>query len=369
MDKGPQHRNRLSILLLLFASIIASVSLSAKPVYSQNPNPAQGMGSCQSPVSFPGSCTTFLAKVGDTVLFGNNEDYDNPNTYIWIEPSSSVGYAGLYFGYSADRPQGGMNEKGLAFDALALPPTSLNPHPELMSKGSSDTKFIAKFMSQCATVEEVIELSQEYNWGESIGFQVLFADQTGDAVIISGGSDGELAYTRKPPGDGYLIGTNFNRANPENHAGQYPCWRYDTVDSQLSQIDNESDLSVDQALAILEEVHIEGLNENTLYSNVFDLRRGELHLVYWHQYGEVITLNVSETIAAGLPLPLTRIRDLFSTETVGQAEAEIQGFIKQAERNDWLNQYGKVIIGGGGVLVIITVVGSIVLIRKRRSKG
>ena len=46
----------------------------------------------------PESCTIFTASYGDTVLFGNNEDWINPNTYYWVVPSSgedSVSYTHL----------------------------------------------------------------------------------------------------------------------------------------------------------------------------------------------------------------------------------------------------------------------------------
>ena len=69
----------------------------------------------------PESCTIFTSSYGDTVLFGNNEDWINPQTYYWVCPSSGGDYGAVYFGFDNLWPQGGINEKGLAFDVNALP--------------------------------------------------------------------------------------------------------------------------------------------------------------------------------------------------------------------------------------------------------
>ena len=40
----------------------------------------------------PESCTIFTASYGDTVLFRNNEDWINPNTYYWSVPPTGGDY-------------------------------------------------------------------------------------------------------------------------------------------------------------------------------------------------------------------------------------------------------------------------------------
>lgn len=272
----------------------------------------------------PGSCTIFSASFGNTAFYGNNEDYNNPKTYYWIRPSSEDTYGGVYVGFDNFSPQGGINEKGLAFDYNALPEAPLNPHTELPNRGA----LMRKIQETCATVEEAITLAQKYNWGTSLRWQVLMADTTGDAVVISAGRDGELAFTRKPEGDGYLVSTNFNRANPKNtFQGSYPCWRYNKAVEMLEKIEDEEDLTVDYFRNILDAAHVESAVGNTLYSNVFDLKNGVIYLYYWHQFEEVATLNVAEEIARK-PKP-TRIKDLFSRETVRQAEEELQNYKKK----------------------------------------
>ena len=221
---------------------------------------------------------------------------------------------GVYLGYDDLSPEGGINEKGLAFDLNALPEAPLNPHPELPRASG----VIERILQTCATVEEAIAVAKEYNWGSSLRMQVLLADASGDAAVMSAGPDGEITFTRKPDGDDYLVSTNFNRANTDN--GTYPCWRYEKATEMLERIEREEDLTVDYFKSILDSVHVEGAVGNTLYSNVFDLRNGLIYLYYWHQFDEVVVLNVAEELATTTQ-PM-RLRDLFSTETVERASEE-----------------------------------------------
>jgi hypothetical protein len=273
--------------------------------------------------AIPGSCTIFTASYGEKVFFGNNEDYSNPKTYYWVHPSSDENYGGVYFGFDNFWEQGGINEKGLCYDWNALPEAPLNLHSELPPFMAGKIEYGRWILNQCATVEEAIELVKSYSLGNSLKAQIHLADATGDAVVISAGPDGEFAFTRKQKGDGYLVSTNFNRANPEN-AYSYPCWRYDRAVEILEKIEDEDDLTVDYFKSVLDAVHVESASGNTLYSNIFDLRNGIIYLYHWHQFDEVVTLDVAEQIAGG-PLR-SRISKLFSRETVDKALAEYRGY-------------------------------------------
>lgn len=289
------------------------------------------------PAVFPGSCTTFFAQIGNTSFFGNNEDYSNPNTVVWVVPSSEDSYGGIYFGYQEGAPQGGINEKGLAFDGLALPPYPMNDHPDLPNVSRNSTHLWREIMAKSANLEEAITIATSYNWADPTPHQVLFADKAGNAAVIGPGMDGEVAVTRKTVGDGYLVATNFNVADPNNTES---CWRYDTATDMLAKIRNEDDLTEKAVQNILDAVHVEGDINNTLYSNVFDLNTGTVYLVYWHQFAEVVTLNVEEEIASAPPV--RSIRDLFTEKTVTSAETEYgryTGEIPYAEENYLLGWY------------------------------
>ncbi|MEE9443690.1 MAG: carcinine hydrolase/isopenicillin-N N-acyltransferase family protein [candidate division Zixibacteria bacterium] len=272
----------------------------------------------------PGSCTIFSASYGNTALFGNNEDYKKIGLYYWIRPRSDTTYGGVYFGFENHNPQGGVNEKGLAFDYNALPEAKLNDHPELPNRGA----IMRKIQENCATVKEAITFATMYNWGGSISYQIHLADATGDAVVMSAGLDGELAFTGKLEGDVYLLSTNFNVANLENtFSDGYPCWRYLRADKMLREINSEENLTLDYFKYIAKATHIESGLGNTLYSYIIDLKRCLIYIYYWHQYDEVALLNVAEEIAKEAP-PL-RIENLFSPKTIKKAENELQDYIEK----------------------------------------
>jgi len=72
----------------------------------------------------PESCTILTASQGDKVLFGNNEDWINPDTYYWTIAPTKDTFGVVYFAFDNFWPQGGINEKGLAYDVNALPSTA-----------------------------------------------------------------------------------------------------------------------------------------------------------------------------------------------------------------------------------------------------
>jgi len=303
----------LSIITVLFCT---SVNCTSKE-YSKTINSL-----------IPGSCTIFSITYGESALFGNNEDWLNPLTYYWVEPPSQNNYGILYFGFDNLFPQGGINEKGLAFDGNALPGITLQKYREGLKPSQAIVNNL--IMQKCATVSEAIEMAKSYDWSQSfggvLGGQFLLADALGDAVVISANSDGEIVFTRKPDGNGFLVSTNFNRANPENRYGKYPCKRYNTTVKMLGEIENESNLTVDFLASVLEEVHAEGKKINTLYSNIFDLKNCVAYLYYWHQFNYVVTFDVAEVIAR--QPPPAQIKTLFPQKIIDQATTEYKNYQK-----------------------------------------
>jgi len=294
----------------------------------------------------PESCTIFTASYGGTALFGNNEDTMNPKTYYWVVPAEEGNYGGVYLGLDNLFAQGGINEKGLAFDANALRPAPLNRHPELPPLPGR--KLGERLLGQCATVEEALNWVKQYNWGSSFAGQIHLADAMGDAAVISPGADGELAFTRKKPGDGYFISTNFNLAN--RSTGGFPCQRYETVTRMFEQRNAAEALTVDYVRSILDATHQEGAVVNTVYSNIFDLRQGVIYLYHWYQFDEVVVLKVAEELARSTqPTP---IRTLFSKQTVERAASKYARYQRMAK----LRRYGAwtwlfLTVGSVGVLI------------------
>ena len=134
-----------------------------------------------------------------------------------------------------------------------------------------------------------------HQWHDYMHDQLQFAGATGDAVVISAGADGELVFTHKPQGDGYLMSTNFDVANTAN--GFYPCSRYETAQALLGRLVNQGGmLTFQDAANVLDSVHIERGANWTIESLVADLPRGMVYLYYFHQFDKPVVLNVVEEI-------------------------------------------------------------------------
>lgn len=313
----------------------------------------------------PGSCTIFSASMGNTVLYGNNEDYYKSETYLWTEVATEENYGCLYLGFKDYSHQGGINEKGLCFDANALPKTSIHLAPDLQSPPRYEPPYNEHMMwlpvlilRKAATVQEAIAIAKTYqreNWypiDGKVSYQLNFADATGDAVVMSVDAKGELAFTHKKPGEKFLLSTNFNKANPDN-ALEYPCERYNTAEKMLSSIEKEEELTVEYVTSMLAAVHQKNLFSRTLYSNVFDLKNRVLYLYHRHQFDEVAVLNLDEELAK--EEYLIPIEELFSQETRDSARNEFVASIA------WLCAQ---IIFGTGILIVL-----IHFLKKIRLKG
>jgi hypothetical protein len=324
---GEVKMKKLCFLLLMLLVLIATGSVQPLILPAQQTFDATiRTGPSCGPDPPPG-CTVFAVSQGDRVFFGGNDDYIKPDSYYWVDPGGAQGYGAIWIG-TPDNVQQGVNEMGLAYDANGLPRVDTNPHPERKSVSGSYSSYPIQILRECATVAQVIEWVNTHQWHSYMHDQMQFADASGDAVIISAGPDGELVFTRKPSGDGFLVSTNFNVADPSNGYG-YPCWRYETAQRLLDQlVSQEHELTARDAASVLEAVHVEGGASWTIESLVADLPKGTVYLYYFYQFDQPVVLNVAEEIANPRnPGPLSK---LFSDEVQQKAARRYQRIRAQA---------------------------------------
>jgi len=311
-------------------------------------------------------CTVFTVSKGDQVFFGGNDDYINPDSYYWVDPDNGDNYGAIWIG-TRDNVQQGVNEKGLAYDANGLPRVDTNPHLEREPVSGGYSSYPIHILHECATVEEVISWVNTHQWHSYMHDQMHFADATGDAVIISAGAGGEIVFTRKPPGDGFLVSTNFNVANHSN--GSYPCQRYETATEQLEQlVSQDNNLTVQDAVNVLDAVHVEEDTSWTIESMVADLPHGIVYLYYFHQYDRPVVLNVMEEIAnVRAEGPLS---ELFPEDVQQEATRRYQRVPLLSRIALWL--ISRLGIGGTAGTICLTsvlmVVAVVIVVRRRMLK-
>jgi hypothetical protein len=294
------------------------------------------------------ACTGFCIAQGDVVLVGNNEDWKNPSTKVWYESAEKGTYGRVYFGFDNFYPQGGMNEKGLVFDGFATAPHKVT---KSLNKPTYGGNFMDKVMSECATVEEALQIFDTYNLKFMERAMFFIADERGDSAIIEGDD-----IIRKS--DTYQIITNFYQSEVKD--GKIPCGRYKIANAMLKEAD---EVSVDLCKRVLAATHNEG-QYPTVYSNVYDVKRRVVYLYHFHNFLNEVKIDLTEELKKGrrrldLPalFPKTYIAETFMNEKAQELEARKAKYthkVKPEILQDYVGQYQLTADEGEPTVITIT---------------
>lgn len=160
----------------------------------------------------------------------NSEDYWlDVAAYIQIETKSKKKFARLWYGWDKFA-QGGINEKGLFFDAAVTP-----EQDKIKGYGSPKNNLGDNILASCSTVEEALKFLEK----EKIALNkshLMFGDKNGKAVIVEWVNGERKLHWIK---NNKLIMTNFLVTNPE--AGNYPCYRYNSIEKNISAMESSGE--------------------------------------------------------------------------------------------------------------------------------
>lgn len=235
------------------------------------------------------ACTAFVVYRNGLALAGNNEDFWETDTKLWFVPKegSQRGVAGklgrVYFGFDNFYPQGGMNEAGLFFDGFA---TAENKVKNSLERPYFEGNIADYALANCETVAEVIAVFEKHNLSILNHAMLMFGDQHGDSVIIEG--DEFLRIE----GD-YQVVTNFYQSQTSKRKSS--CGRYRAA---IEALEKGEPVSVEFCRDVLGKTRQNG-RAPTQYSNVYDLKKGLVYLYHFHNFEEVVCLNLAEELAKG----------------------------------------------------------------------
>ncbi len=323
-------------------------------------------GISESGSSTVSACTNFKIKDDQNVFFGNSED----NTYlqiletyitfipegqVWYD-GSTIEYGSAVLGYANGSEygwvQGGMNDQGLAYDSTGVPYTTPNLHNER-------PPLLIPQIFNCKNIDEVIESLDSHSiYSQEGSVQSFFIDKSGESVIYNIGEDGDFDVFKN--NNSFQLATNYyvddpSRGNPGPDAME----RYNDAEEKLNDIVTNDDLTIGSIASVLEVVHFEGANLNTVYSNIFDITNGDIYLYFFHQYEEVVKLNLEEELAKGRHS--IRIADLFTQMTVDNAIAEYNKYPFLVR-----NYYADLLLLiGTGVIDFLLVLGMMFILSKK----
>jgi Acyl-coenzyme A:6-aminopenicillanic acid acyl-transferase len=222
------------------------------------------------------ACTGFYINRDGKIYAGNNEDYKNPNTKMWIIPGENENYGRIYFGFDNYYPQGGINEKGLFFDGFATQPFPVTISEKKLNYKNEFISIIQdEILSTCSNVDEVISFLNKYNLDISERAMLFFGDAYGNSIIVEGDS-----ILRKDKD--FQVVTNFY----QSQTNEVTCRRFRTATDMLSSNKN---ISVDYCRDILDSTHAEG-EISTFYSQVYDIKNMKIYIYNFHNYEECIIM-------------------------------------------------------------------------------
>ena len=243
-------------------------------------------------------CTTVVKIKGNTVLAGFNLDYRNFVPKIWVIPASEDRYGRFCFGFDENYKiaEGGLNEKGLFIAVNALNEDSgWKVDPDLPDweqwSGWYETGVPDGILANCATVDEAVEVFRSFNLFTLKRVKFLIADKTGNSVVIEWSREG-LQFVERTKD--YQISTNFVASDFQ--PGQYSCYRYKVAEQILSASADRA--SVDLIRSVLSAAHMESLTP-TVYSNICDLGSGDIFIYYFHNFEEVVKINLFQELKKG----------------------------------------------------------------------
>ena len=237
------------------------------------------------------ACSVFSASNGEKVFGATNKDWNNTNTRILFIPSSDGKYGRVYIGYQIPegfQNVGGMNDQGLWYDGASLPERS--DVRNYFNKPTVKGELCEKALEECANVEEVIEMYENYYSPHWQGHS-MWADKYGNSVVIEFGEK-DVVFVLKQ-GD-FQVMTNFYLSDPTNPRW-INCYRYNAITHLLT---DNNELSVELFTSALDAAHKEGITP-TVFSNIYDLKNGEIYFYSFHNYNEYVKLNLAEELMKG----------------------------------------------------------------------
>ncbi|MGD1046552.1 MAG: hypothetical protein ABR936_14690 [Bacteroidota bacterium] len=217
------------------------------------------------------ACTIFVLTNGQGVIFGNNEDWINPKTRIWFVPAGDGYYGCVYVGYDDGWARGGMNTEGLACDWVGGFNENWQADAVTCVRGNPTERML----ESCATVEDAIAFFQRHKESDFMRAKIFVADRNGMSVII-GVRDGKLRFERSERSRGFG-------------------YAFQTFDECFAK---DSEITITNSALILHACLQKG-KYATKYSNIFDLKSGDIYLYQFHQHVDSIRMNLVVELAKG----------------------------------------------------------------------
>lgn len=240
--------------------------------------------------SFACSILYYIDSISGKIYVVNNEDYwYDVDAYVKIEPKSKKEYARLWYGWDKFA-QGGVNEKGLFFDAAVTP-----EQKKINGYGNPNSNLGDDILANCSNVSEALDYLEKRKIGLTKS-HMIFGDKIGNAVVVEWvGGEKKLHWIK----DNKLLITNFLLS--DTTAGNYPCYRYESINKNIIELEstkNEINLlqlgnTFKNAVQPPKEIE-KGRIGGTLYTSFINLSDMEFVLSYKLSNEKILKLDLKK---------------------------------------------------------------------------
>lgn len=237
------------------------------------------------------ACSVFQVSHDDMHYGVVNEDGPpSDKIRLLFVPGENGKFGAMYFVYvDLNSVQGGINEKGLYYDGMAAPETTVtfDPQPEKKDWISVGQEI----METCSTVEEAIAVQTKYDTtsnGVAAGYEV-FGDAFGAAAAV----EPTHKVVRKGDED-WFITTNFYLSDPDMTGGG-GFDRYDIIKERMETMGNQ--FSIEYLRDTLDAVK---QGNYTKFSLIYDTVN---RIIYWYNerdYDNVAIIDLDKELSKGL---------------------------------------------------------------------
>lgn len=230
------------------------------------------------------TCTGITKTENGKTLYGANMDWNNPYSHIRFIPGENDEYGIALLAYGEYNYAQGVNEAGLAIDYFYT--------PYMETKRGNDKEYfygdlVTGALQKCATVDEVIEMFDKYNLSFLNTFQLLITDKTGRSVVY----EGDVIHNKEGE---YQVVTNFIKSKIKR--SKMPCQRY----NKATEIISNGELSIETFRSALDSTKQDAITGSpTLYSYIYDLNTGDIHLYSMGDFSQSVELNIHDELDKG----------------------------------------------------------------------
>ena len=243
--------------------------------------------------AFP--CSMYKITSNGKTIVGNNEDSWGRDARIWFEKGTNGKFGVVSVGYARKHhPDGAINEYGLVFDAFTMPHKPGQPSRNPNKKDFAYA-HLRTIMQQCKTVDEVYAFLKGLNLhvlnGSIIfnGGMLLFVDRTGKYLVVEAskmtfGNDDKFALVNVSIADTKDLSTIKTE-------------RYRKGISFLNNKKLETNIAYCTALADTMSVARAKIGDGTLYTSIYDLEKGIVHLYFYHDFSKSVTFNIKQELS------------------------------------------------------------------------